>query len=83
MAKAKMPVIIRPLGALDKGAGRSLWTAYLEFYGTTVPQDVDAADTVGAARAAWLTQDDNATARTPCDRVGQATHFMNCHRVTA
>ena len=35
-----MPVIIRPVMASDEDAWRGLWAAYLEFYGTTVPDDV-------------------------------------------
>ncbi|MEJ6398094.1 GNAT family N-acetyltransferase [Yoonia sp. 208BN28-4] len=31
-----MPVIIRPLRPADQAAWRGLWTAYLEFYGSTV-----------------------------------------------
>ena len=31
---------IRPLVAADKGAWRVLWTAYLEFYDTTVTEEV-------------------------------------------
>ena len=33
-------VNIRPLRAEDEPAWRSLWTAYLEFYETSVPEDV-------------------------------------------
>lgn len=40
MTKAKMPVEIRPLQAADQAAWRGLWAEYLEFYGTTVPDDV-------------------------------------------
>jgi GNAT superfamily N-acetyltransferase len=40
VTKAKMPVIIRPLRATDQAAWQGLWTAYLEFYGTSVPSDV-------------------------------------------
>lgn len=40
MTKAKMPVIIRPLRAVDQVAWTGLWTAYLEFYGTTLPSDI-------------------------------------------
>lgn len=43
MTKAKMPVIIRPLRPADQVAWRGLWTAYLEFYGSTVGEDVYAA----------------------------------------
>ncbi|WP_085877421.1 GNAT family N-acetyltransferase [Roseisalinus antarcticus] len=35
-----MPVEIRPLTAADRSAWQGLWTAYLEFYGTAVPQEV-------------------------------------------
>ncbi len=40
MTKAKMPVIIRPLRPADQAEWRGLWTAYLDFYGTTVDEDV-------------------------------------------
>tara|TARA_R110002051_G_scaffold52574_2_gene99786 strand:+ start:18488 stop:18952 length:465 start_codon:yes stop_codon:yes gene_type:complete len=40
LTKAKMPVEIRPLQAADQAAWRGLWAEYLEFYGTTVPDDV-------------------------------------------
>ena len=40
MTKANMPVIIRPVRASDEDAWRGLWAAYLEFYGTTVPDAV-------------------------------------------
>ncbi len=33
-------VIIRPLGPLDKTQWHRLWTAYLNFYGTTVAEEV-------------------------------------------
>ncbi len=33
-------VIIRPLGATDEPAWRALWTGYLEFYKTSVPEAV-------------------------------------------
>ncbi len=35
-----MPVSIRPLVATDRGAWADLWTAYLEFYHTTLPPAV-------------------------------------------
>lgn len=35
-----MPVSIRPLTAADRGAWADLWTAYLEFYETTLPSAV-------------------------------------------
>lgn len=35
-----MPPIIRPLGSQDQADRRRLWTAYLEFYQTTVPEAV-------------------------------------------
>ncbi|QQA44943.1 GNAT family N-acetyltransferase [Pelagovum pacificum] len=35
-----MPVEIRTLDAADEAAWRELWTAYLTFYGTTVPEEV-------------------------------------------
>ena len=35
-----MPPIIRPLGPQDQADWRRLWTAYLEFYQTTVPEAV-------------------------------------------
>ena len=40
MTKAKMPVDIRPLRAADADAWRSLWTDYLQFYRTTLPDEV-------------------------------------------
>ncbi|EET49320.1 N-acetyltransferase HPA3 [Thalassobium sp. R2A62] len=40
MTKAKMPVDIRPIRAEDRSAWYELWTAYLEFYETTVSSDV-------------------------------------------
>ncbi|MBU2962831.1 GNAT family N-acetyltransferase [Citreicella sp. C3M06] len=33
-------VIVRPLAASDETSWRSLWTAYLAFYETTVPEEV-------------------------------------------
>ena len=36
-------IIIRPITAADEDAWRRLWTAYLAFYGTTVPEEVYAA----------------------------------------
>lgn len=35
-----MPTLIRPLAAGDHDQWRSLWTGYLQFYQTSVPQDV-------------------------------------------
>jgi len=35
-----MQTTIRPLQSQDQSAWRALWTAYLEFYETTVPEDV-------------------------------------------
>lgn len=35
-----MPTLIRPLAAADETAWRALWKAYLEFYETTVPEEV-------------------------------------------
>lgn len=40
LTKANMPVIIRPLRVSDRDAWAGLWTAYLEFYGTSVPDAV-------------------------------------------
>ena len=40
MTKAKMPVTIRGLRPEDRGAWQKLWTAYLEFYKSTVPDEV-------------------------------------------
>lgn len=40
MTKAKMPVIIRPLREADKAAWFGLWTAYLGFDGTMLPERV-------------------------------------------
>lgn len=40
LTKAKMPVNIRPLVASDRDAWAGLWTAYLTFYGSSVPDDV-------------------------------------------
>jgi GNAT superfamily N-acetyltransferase len=40
LTKAKMPVDTRQLVASDEAAWRQLWTAYLAFYGTTVPENV-------------------------------------------
>ena len=37
-----MPPIIRPLGPQDEADWRRLWTAYLEFYKTSVPEAVHA-----------------------------------------
>ena len=38
-----MTVIVRPLQQSDHAEWRRLWTAYLEFYETTVPEEVYAA----------------------------------------
>lgn len=35
-----MPVEIRPLQPADEAGWRGLWAEYLEFYGTSVPEDV-------------------------------------------
>ena len=35
-----MPVIVRPLHSADMAEWRVLWAAYLEFYGTSVADDV-------------------------------------------
>lgn len=35
-----MPLTIRPLVEADQADWRRLWTAYLEFYNSTVPEDV-------------------------------------------
>lgn len=35
-----MPVTIRPLSPQDETEWRALWTAYLEFYDTSVPEQV-------------------------------------------
>lgn len=43
MAKANMPVTIRPLTLADEADWRVLWTGYLTFYKTTLPEDVFAA----------------------------------------
>lgn len=40
MTKAKMPVTIRGLRPEDRDAWQKLWTAYLEFYKSTVPDEV-------------------------------------------
>lgn len=40
MSLAKMPVTIREVRASDRDAWQALWTAYLEFYKTTVPDQV-------------------------------------------
>jgi GNAT superfamily N-acetyltransferase len=40
LTKAKMPVDIRPLHASDRAAWGALWTAYLEYYETSVSDDV-------------------------------------------
>lgn len=40
MIKAKTPVAIRPLAHADFAAWSGLWAAYLDFYGTTVPDAV-------------------------------------------
>lgn len=40
LTKAKMSVETRQLVASDEAAWRQLWTAYLTFYGATVPEDV-------------------------------------------
>ena len=40
LTKAKMPVNIRPLRVSDRDAWAVLWTAYLEFYGSSVPDAV-------------------------------------------
>jgi GNAT superfamily N-acetyltransferase len=37
LTKANMPVAIRPLSAADKAEWRRLWTGYLAFYETTLP----------------------------------------------
>jgi len=36
-------IIIRPITTADEDVWRRLWTAYLAFYGTTVPEEVYAA----------------------------------------
>ncbi len=40
--RKKMPTLIRPLEARDEAGWRRLWTLYLEFYGTAVPEAVHA-----------------------------------------
>lgn len=40
MADAAIQTNIRPLLSSDEPAWRQLWTAYLEFYDTTVPEEV-------------------------------------------
>jgi len=35
-----MPLTIRPLAATDQADWRRLWTAYLEFYNSSVPEEV-------------------------------------------
>lgn len=35
-----MDITIRPIAQQDKAAWRALWTAYLEFYETSVPEEV-------------------------------------------
>ena len=40
MTKANMPVNIRPMRATDAVAWRGLWTDYLTFYETTLPDTV-------------------------------------------
>ena len=35
-----MPTLIRPLAATDHDQWRRLWTGYLQFYQTSVPEDV-------------------------------------------
>ena len=40
MNQAKQPVLIRPLLAQDKAEWRGLWTAYLDFYNTVLPDAI-------------------------------------------
>lgn len=40
MTKANMPVHIRPLRPTDAVAWRSLWTDYLSFYKSTLPDEI-------------------------------------------
>jgi len=40
VTKARLPVGLRPLTRADYPAWRGLWSAYLAFYGTSVPEDV-------------------------------------------
>ncbi len=40
MAKANMPVTIRPLAAADRSGWADLWTAYLTFYDSAVEDSV-------------------------------------------
>ena len=35
-----MSLVVRPLARADEAEWRRLWTAYLDFYGTTVPEEV-------------------------------------------
>lgn len=40
MANVSVHTIVRPLQPSDEAAWRKLWTAYLEFYESTVPEEI-------------------------------------------
>ena len=73
--------IIRPLQAAGAPVWRKLWTDYLTFHKSGIPEAVcDAADRQGAPSVYWMTQDDNATGRQLYDRFGKLTNFIKCQR---
>lgn len=151
MTLSAQTITIRPLVATDNDAWRELWAGYLDYYETTLPEDVfqstfarligddpqdfcglvaekdnqlvglthflfhrtgwaientcylqdlytapsvrgsgvgrlliqavyAAADTAGAPKVYWLTQDFNKTARVLYDRVGKLTPFIKYQR---
>ena len=77
-----MPVEIRPLQPADEAGWRGLWTEYLEFYGTTVPEDVYA-----STFARLLGDDDrdfNALIAVQSDTPVGLTHYLfhrHCWRI--
>ena len=68
---------IRPLEAADETEWRRLWTGYLEYYESAVPEAVyEAADPEGCPDVNRMTQHFNQAGRRLYDRVAERTPFV-------
>lgn len=82
MTKANMPVSIRPLRASDEDAWRALWTDYLTFYKSSVPEAVY--QSTFARLLGTDAQDFNARVAEQGGRLIGLTHFLfhrHCWRI--
>ncbi|SDK50482.1 hypothetical protein [Aliiruegeria lutimaris] len=82
---------VRPIEAGDETEWCRLWTGYLDFYETSVSEEVyqtplsrllssDPQDHQGCPSVCWLTQEFDAGARQLYDRVGTLTPFIGYDR---